>query len=138
MNRTFVQDLIRRHDGLKLKPYKDSVGKLTIGYGRNLDDRGINLDEAEFLLDNDINAVFSGLTSKIPSFGSLDNVRQAVLMDMGYNLGLLGLLGFTKMLAAVEKRDFETAAAEMLNSTWAKQVGDRATEDAALMRKGGN
>src|SRR6267142_3934420 len=110
MNRPFVQDLIRRHDGLKPKPYKDSVDKLTIGYGRNLDSNGISVEEAEFLLDNDINRVFNSLTSNIPSFGSLDNVRQAVLMDMGYNLGIHGLLGFAKMLAAVARLDFEAAA----------------------------
>lgn len=125
-----------RHEALRLKPYKDTVGKLTIGVGRNLDDVGITEDEAMELLENDIKSVEQTLTSKVACFGSLDDPRQRVLADMAFNMGTAKLLTFVKFLAAVEARDWERAADEMLDSTWAKQVGKRATELATQLREG--
>lgn len=134
MNRTAVKLMLVRHEGLKLKAYQDTVGKTTIGVGRNLDDHGISEDEARLLLDNDITSVWKELTHKVPFFGSLDDDRQHALMDMSFNLGVHGLLQFKKMMGALERRDFVAASVEMLDSKWAKQVGERAVELAAMVR----
>lgn len=135
MNRLKLKIMLLKHEGKRNLPYTDTVGKLTIGVGRNLTDVGLSDDEITLMLDNDINRVFRELTSNVACFGSLDDTRQHVLMDMCF-MGIEKLLKFTKMLAAIEQRDFDRAADEMLNSLWAKQVGDRATELAALMRAG--
>jgi lysozyme len=134
MNRTQLRALLVKHEGERLKPYRDTVGKVTIGVGRNLDDDGISADEATVLLDDDINRLWHELPGAIACFPSLDDVRQHVLMDMAFNMGVAGLLKFTKMLAAIEARDFSTAADEMLSSAWAREVGARATELATMMR----
>ena len=124
------------HEGLRLKPYKDSVGKLTIGVGRNLDDKGITNNEAMTLLDNDIDDAYEDAKSLIASFNDIGDVRQRVLVDMSYNLGRSRLKGFKKMLAAVESGMFTTASREMLDSKWADQVGTRAERLAKMMRTG--
>lgn len=134
MNRTILKALLVKHEGLRLKPYKCTAGKLTIGVGRNLEDVGITEDEARDLLDNDINRLHSAIPSVVPCFGSLDETRQHVLLDMAFNLGLAGLGKFTKFRVALEARDFEGAAREMLNSAWAAQVGERSQELAKMMR----
>lgn len=123
-------------EGLRLTPYRDSVGKLTIGVGRNLEDRGITRDEAIFLLDNDIIAVLDQLAAHVPFFAALDDVRQRVLADMAFNVGMGGLLGFKNTLAAVARGDYDAAAVGMLASRWATQVGDRALVLAEMMRSG--
>jgi lysozyme len=126
-----------RHEALKLKPYVDTVGRLTIGVGRNLDDQGINEDEAFYLLSGDIDRVIRGLLARYPGwFPTLDPVRQATLVNMGVNLGLGGLAGFTRMLDAIARGDYARAADEMTASKWATQVGMRAGELAVQMRTG--
>lgn len=136
MNRDRLKAQLVRHEGLRLKPYKDTVGKLTIGIGRNLDDVGISDEEAEYLFWNDVATLEKQLRGAVPCFGSLDDVRQRVLADMAFNLGVSGICKFSRMLAAVEARDFDRAAAEMLASKWAAQVGGRASELAKSMREG--
>ncbi len=137
MNRTILKTLLVKHEcvggKIPLKPYPDTVGKLTIGVGRNLTDDGISADEAQLMLDNDIHECVARLPSICRSFGSLDDTRQHVLIDMAFNLGIDGLRKFQKLLACVEARDFTGAAREMLDSAWAKEVGDRANELAAMM-----
>lgn len=136
MNRTRLKVMLVRHEGLRLYPYTDTVGKLTIGVGRNIEDRGITAEEAAFLLDNDITFVFQQLSKRaVGVFTSLDEVRQHVLLDMAF-MGIEKVLGFRKMWKAIERRDFEAAAREMLDSKWATQVGVRATELAAMMKDG--
>ena len=134
VNRATLKLLLVKHEGLSLKPYRCPAGKLTIGVGRNLDDRGISEDEAAMLLDNDIRFVSKELSRVLPGFTSLDETRQNVLMDMCFNLGTAGLLKFKAMLAAVGARDFDRAAAEMLNSAWARQVGERARTLAVMLK----
>jgi lysozyme len=136
LDRVRLAEQLDRHEGRRQKPYKDTVGKLTIGVGRNLDDVGLFDDEIDRMLANDIERAVRGLVSRYPSwFPSLDPVRQAVLVNMAF-MGLSRLAGFTKMLTAVARHDFETAAIEMLQSKWADQVGDRALELAQMMRTG--
>src|SRR5438445_13699341 len=114
----------------------DSAGNITVGVGRNLTANGISEEEAAFLLDNDINKALEFCQASIDCFGALDNARQNVLVEMAFNLGGEGLAKFTKMLAALEKRDFSAAADEMLASAWAKQVGQRAVDLAEAMQIG--
>lgn len=123
--------------GGRFRPYHDTVGKLTIGFGRNLDDRGISLAEADALLDNDIDDAIRDLTARYPSwFPALDPVRQAVLVQMAFNLGIARLSGFKRTLGAVARRDYALAAVGMLESLWAEQVGARARRLARQMETG--
>lgn len=128
--------LLKLHEGVRLKPYMDTVGKLTIGVGRNLDDRGITAEESEYLLSNDINDVWLQLLSHLPMFARLDTVRQAVLVDMAFNLGLSGLMSFSKALLAIKEERFDVAADELLASKWSAQVGRRSQRLATMMRSG--
>jgi lysozyme len=135
MDKKLRGDLIR-HEGLRLKPYRCSAGKLTIGVGRNLEDVGITSDEAFTLLDNDIARLKVEIHAIIPNFNEHNEVRQRVLLNMAFNLGLPGLSKFSKTLAAVKAKDYVAAASEMLNSRWAQQVGRRALELSRWMRTG--
>ena len=129
-------DLIIYHEGLELKPYKCTAGHLTIGIGRNLDDRGITEDEARFLCQNDVDIVEQELTRKFPFIVGLDDVRIRVLLDMAFNLGVPRLSAFSNMWAALEEGDYKQAAVEMLDSRWARQVGRRATNLSQMMETG--
>lgn len=116
-----------------MKPYKCTSNKLTIGVGRNLDDNGISKDEAMYMLNNDIHRCIKELESALPFFHNLPTARQDVLISMVFNMGLTRLLGFKKMLKALEDRDYKEASKQMLDSKWKKQVGNRATELAYIM-----
>lgn len=135
MNRIKAQ--LIRHEGLRLKPYRCTAGKLTIGIGRNLDDCGISQMEAYELLENDILNCEQQLQTKISDiYNGLDEVRQSVLLNMCFNLGIKGLLEFKNTLSFIGAGDWERAANGMLASKWAKQVGMRAIELSEMMRKG--
>ena len=131
-----LTDMLIQHEGLRLKPYHCTAGKLTIGVGRNLDDRGITPDEAMYLLANDIRDSRKELSASFPWFDKLDEVRQSVLIDMNVNLGLSRLKGFRNTLALIGVGKYEAAAVEMLNSKWAQQVGNRARRLSGMMRTG--
>jgi lysozyme len=131
-----VVEQIKREEGLRLTPYNDSVGKLTIGYGRNLEDVGISLDEAEYLLANDISKVKIALAQKIPWMTGLNEPRQAVLVGMAFQMGVNGLLLFKNTLAMVKSGEYESAAKNMLKSLWAKQTPERALRMANQMASG--
>jgi len=135
MNR--IKEQLVRHEGLRLRPYRCTADKLTIGIGRNLDDCGISQSEAYVMLINDIINCEKQLQAKIPDiYNGLDEVRKSVLLNMCFNLGIKGLLGFKNTLAFVKAGDWERAANNMLVSKWAKQVGRRAIELSEMMRKG--
>ncbi len=127
---------IIRDEGLRLLPYTDTVGRLTIGYGRNLTDVGISQAEASDLLDNDLTLAVSDLQQAFPLVLDLDSTRFVVLACMAFNLGIGRLSKFTKMWAAIRQGDYATAAIEMMESRWAEQVGARATRLAESMRSG--
>lgn len=129
-------DLIIYHEGLELKPYKCTAGHLTIGIGRNLDDRGITEDEARFLCQNDVDIVEQELARKFPFIVGFGDVRTRVLLDMAFNLGVPRLSAFSNMWAALEEGDYKQAAVEMLDSRWARQVGRRATNLSQMMETG--
>lgn len=128
--------LLKRHEGKRLKPYLDTTGHLTIGYGRNLDSKGISDAEAEYLLSEDIADVWSQISTHLPWVFDLSSVRQAVLADMCFNLGIGGLLTFKKTLALVQAHQYAEASDQMLRSKWARQVKSRATRLSTMMRTG--
>lgn len=128
-----LKQQLMHDEGLRLHPYRDTVGKLTIGFGRNLDDVGITREEAEIMLDNDIEQVRSEL-SRFDWFEQLDAKRRDVIMNMCFNLGLPTLLKFENMIAALSAHQYQRAADEMLDSLWARQVGKRAERLAKTMR----
>lgn len=131
-----LERLLIKHEDLKLKPYRCTAGKLTIGVGRNIEDNGISTGEAMVMLRNDLTRTRLALEKVFPGFLGLSRPRRLALIDMCFNLGLPRFLGFKKMLAAVVARDFNLAAEEMLSSVWAEQVGQRARTLATMMREG--
>lgn len=130
------EDMLIRHEGMELKLYEDSVGKLTIGIGRNIEDNGITEDEAMYLLRNDIEKHAKELAEHYPIVRDLDDNRYYVLVNMAFNLGIYRLSQFKKMWANISVGKYAAAAAEMLDSKWATQVGNRATELAEIMKTG--
>lgn len=131
-----LQEDLARDEGCRLKPYRDTVGKLTVGFGRNLDDNGITEPEAHFMLRTDVLRAVSDLDRFLPWWRKMSEPRQRALANMCFNLGIPRLLTFKKMLAALEAGDHETAAREALDSRWAVQVGDRARRIARMIRTG--
>lgn len=130
-----IYDQLDRDESIRLKPYRDNCkeigfegrqGKLTIGIGRNLDDRGISKEEARYLRDNDVAAVTAELRRHLPWVSELDGARFGVLQNMGFNMGVPGLLEFRHMLAWLQAGNYIKAAAEMTDSLWYPQVGARA------------
>ena len=114
------------HEGLELHPYEDSLGIITIGVGRNLEERGISEDEAFYLLANDIDIIWDELIKQHPIVEDLDDQRQMILLDMAFNMGVPRLGKFKKMWAAIEDGDMIEASKQALDSRWADQVGRRA------------
>lgn len=129
-------ELLRIHEGLRLKPYRCTAGKLTVGYGRNLENKGISLEEAEYLLENDMEEVKSILVDRITIWPKLDEVRRSVLIDMCFNMGWGGLSKFKGFLAAVEDENWQIAGEEMEDSSWWGQVGSRAIRLGKMMESG--
>ncbi len=135
-NVTALEDQLIDHEGLELKPYHCTADKLTIGVGRNIQDRGITEDEARYLLKNDIKIVENELCKVHECVEDLDAVRQLILMDMAFNMGVPRLCKFKKMWNAIYERNFEAASMEMMDSRWARQVGRRAVILSDAMKSG--
>ena len=136
MDREALIRQLRLHEGERLKPYRCTAGKLTIGIGRNLEDRGITAAESAYLLANDIAAVQQQVLNALPWAAQLDDVRQRVLLDMAFNMGIGGLLQFKNTLATVKAGDYQRAASMMLDSRWATQVSQRAERLSRMMATG--
>lgn len=134
MNRQRLAEQLVVDEGLRLKPYRCPAGKLTIGVGRNLEDRGITQAEALVLLENDISAFWGQLCVSLPWLLQAPEPAQEVLTNMAFNMGLTGLLGFKTTLGLMQGGRYAEAADEMLRSRWAGQVGERARRLAALLR----
>lgn len=131
---THEEKLLVYHEGLRLKPYTCTAGKLTIGIGRNLEDNGISEKEALYMLRNDLARCQSELSSF--RFPGLNFARMLALRNMLFNIGLTRFSTFKKMIKALHLGEYEIAANEMLGSKWARQVGDRATCLAEIIRTG--
>lgn len=129
-----IYDLLKKHEGIKLKPYKDSLGILTIGIGRNLDDVGISMAEANTMLYTDVSVAVQECMKEFSWWRPLSEVRQTVIVDMVFNMGIEKFKTFHNTIAALSIGDFNRASEQMLDSVWAKQVGDRAVELSYMMK----
>lgn len=130
---------LRRDEGEVLHAYQDHLGYWTIGIGRLIDQRkggGISAEESAYLLANDIAVRIAALRQKLDWFDELDEARQGVLVNMAFQMGVEGLLGFRNTLAMVRAGDYAGAASGMLSSLWANQTPERAKRLAEQMRTG--
>lgn len=130
-----VVELIKLHEGYSRTVYRCTAGRQTIGFGRNLDDVGISRHEAEWLLMRDIEGAIGSLRTE-PYWLDLSDVRQAVLIDMVFNLGWAGFAKFARLRMALGRKDFDAAANEMRDSQWYKQVATRSQRLCVMMRSG--
>jgi lysozyme len=124
------------HEGLRTHPYVDTVGKVTIGVGRNLTDKGISSREVFDLLDHDVDECVTDLAANFPWFIHLDAVRQRVIIDLRFNLGPTRFRQFVRTLRSVGAGDYDLAASQMLESLWAAQVKARAIRLSRMMATG--
>lgn len=135
-----ITDQLKRDEGVCEHAYYDSLGYITVGCGRLLDARktgaGLRPAEIDLLLNNDIEDRIFALTQSLPWFKTLDDARRGVIVNMAYQLGLQGLMGFQHMLAAVARGDWPAASAAMLDSEWARQTPARAQRLALQMTEG--
>jgi len=150
-------DKLIEHEGMVLNVYQDTLGIDTIGSGRNLKDRGISKEEldhmdiphidliyrdgiteadARYLAENDVQIVEDELLRAHPCVDGLDAVRQLILVDMAFNMGVPRLCKFKKMWNAIHEEKFDIAAKEMLDSRWANQVKLRSIKLANAMHNG--
>ena len=127
---------IKQDEGLRLTAYQDTLGNWTIGYGHTPAQEGEvwTLEQAEAALLDDVDAAANDIDMAFPWAEGMGVIRWSVLVNLCFNMGLEHLQGFHMALAAMQSGDFETAAAQMLNSLWASQVGDRAKRLAQQMR----
>jgi lysozyme len=128
-------NLIKFHEGWAPYPRKDIDG-LTVGYGHNLLGCPLSRRVGMFMMQEDLQVAWDECAASIPAFAALDDTRKAVLVDMRYNLGLRSLLRFVKMLEAVADGDYTRAADEILDSTYAAQVPNRALRLSTMMKTG--
>lgn len=131
-----VKAQLQIDEGKRRKPYVDTRGRMTIGIGRNLTDKGLSAAEINILFDNDVAEAELGARAIFHTFDQLTENRKAVLVNMVFNMGASVFSGFHATIVAVESGDFSGAAERMLQSRWASQVGDRAKRLADLMKSG--
>ena len=123
-------------EGLKLKPYHCTSNKLTIGVGRNLDDVGITEGEARFLLKNDISRVAGECIYEFPWFNGLSEKRKEAVINLVFNMGMATFKKFKKTIAFIEAGEYEKAGVELLDSNYARQVGQRSQRVADMLISG--
>ncbi len=139
-----IVELLMKHEGIRNQVYDDATGKAlkpgmtligwpTVGVGRNLCSPGLSHEEVMILLRNDIDEREAGLRKALPWFHRLSETRQYVLVSMAFNMGMSKFLKFKKTLGYIEQGNYKQAAVQMLASLWARQVGNRAKELAAMM-----
>src|ERR1700744_3124783 len=136
-----IKQLIRHHEGLRLSGYDDTMNILTIGYGHRIlpgEDfsSGITLQQAKDLLDHDLDIAENAAQELIANYNQLNEPRRGVIIDLVYNLGSDGFSKFHRTIAAIEAEDFESAATDLEESLWYKQVKTRGTDDCRILRSG--
>ena len=136
MNIEIFKGMLKKHEGIRFSPYRDTVGKLTIGVGHNLDDKPLTKRAVDLILEDDITDTVNDLDSRLPWWRSMDETRQLVIADMCFNMGIGVLLGFKNTLVAMKEGRYTDAAVAMGQSKWAEQVGPRATSLISMMKFG--
>ena len=131
--RDIAKAQIKVDEGVRFKVYRDSLGIETVGVGRNIRDKGLSMQEVDLLLDNDLTDAERDARAIFPTFDKLSDIRKAVLLNMSFNMGRERLSKFKKLRKAVQDEDWAEAARQMILSTWATQVGARATRLAKQM-----
>lgn len=129
-------EIIKYLEGFSDRLYKCTSGKWTIGYGYNIEDRGLPKDICEELLLRDVTRIRQWLHDNFTWFSRLNEARKIALISMVYQLGEKGFLGFRNMLKALNEMDYDRAHLEMLDSKWAKQTPERARKTAIVIRTG--
>ena len=136
---SILKEKLKEHavwaEGWRNFPYEDTVGKVTIGVGRNLDDRGLSDDEVGYILENDLTFSIDD-ANQFKWFAELNTARQVVVADMIFNMGIRRFRSFANTIRALERHDYETAAEEMIDSKWYRQVGRRGVKNVQIMREG--
>jgi len=137
---SMIIEMLRQHEGVETHAYVDTVGKVTIGVGRNIDKNGglgLSQQEIDYLLSGDVKRVEAELSQAFIWYDALDDARKDAMMDMAFNMGLPRLRKFKRALAAMSARLYEIAAVEFLDSLWARQVGkNRSTTISDMIRSG--
>jgi lysozyme len=134
-----VEQLLLEEENEVLHVYPDHLGFLTLGVGRLVDPRkggGITVEESRYLLRNDTRKRLALLAEHFPWFTGIDSVRQQVILCMAFQLGVEGIAGFKRMVAALRIRDYNTASLEMLDSDWHTDTPRRCERMAKIMRTG--
>ena len=135
-----VKDALRlqltRHEGRRKRPYKDTVGKITVGVGRNIDDVEFSDDEIDLMLDNDIKRAIGGCVVAFPWFEGMDAIRQRAIIDLVFNMGIAGFQKFTNTIRFLEQCDYDAAADNLMMSRWFGQVGSRGPRIVHMVRLG--
>jgi len=136
-NRAYTIQLIQAHEGLRLFPYRCTSGKYTIGFGRNLEDKGISHQEAFYLLQGDIEECVSDVRKVLTSsiYTELPFRVQSAMIDMRFQLGPGGFRQFKRMISAIMQHNYAKAASEMRNSLWYQQTPNRAEELALIVER---
>ena len=126
---------IRLHEGKRNRPYQDSLGVWTVGIGRNLQSVPFSDDEIDLMFENDLRRAVDGAET-FGVYHSLDEVRRGVLIEMVFQMGVLGVSKFRKFLSAAQRSDWYSAYQEMLDSEWARQTPERARRLAEIFLSG--
>jgi len=137
MDLTRLKNSIALHEGFRSKPYKDTKGKLTIGFGRNLDDVPLSEEEGWYLAKELIQEAVDHANLVVHDWNKLNDARQNVLVELIYNMGLGKVLKFKLMRAALDSQDYVEAAKQLLLSNWTKDVGPLRSRDMALQLETG-
>lgn len=130
-----VVEVVKSHEGLSLKPYYCTAGKLSIGYGRNLEDNGITQQEAEQMLMQDLNLAMQDVYRVLPDVPRYPEQVQTVLIDMMFNLGMSRFKTFKRFITAIEAGDYSKAIEEMRDSKWYTQVPNRVESDIKILQE---
>lgn len=134
MNLEAIRNRLVLEEGLKLKPYHCTANKLTIGVGRNIEDRGISNETAMQMLDEDIDIMVNELRTNLPWFDKQNDAIQGVLIDLCFNMGISRLLLFVQTLSLIEKGQYAMAADELLDSKYAAMLPARSNRNAEILR----
>jgi len=130
-----LMEQLKQAEGLRLKPYRCPAGRLTIGYGRNLEGAGITEAEAEYLLQNDIVRGHDWCWENFEWFRTLDERRHDVVVEMVFQVGPAGFRKFSRFIRAMAARDYEAAAREIMDSEMGRKYQGRAKRLAHMMAK---